>query len=206
MLRLTKTDSQLAYVVAHELGHCVAQHRRELHDAALVFTHGILPLNALANVTLGTKASAFMLTAFMPFLRVPPRWAYCMPRFHIFPLLALFGPGLAWQYGHCQQLPKLFEAEADRIGLRLMSIAGYEPGSAVGMLQALHHDQPSRAEQATLLPWSVTWRRTHHSELSDTEEHQIWTGEGYIAERCRQWTDVHLDVSIAVKDYTSGNS
>jgi predicted Zn-dependent protease len=98
LLRVARTDAQLAAVIGHEIGHVLARHGSERVSENLVAQLG---LQATASI-LGEKNSA---------------------RRGL--LLAALGVGA--QVGVLLPHSRTQESEADWIGLRLMAKAGYDP-------------------------------------------------------------------------------
>ena len=201
MLRLARTDSELAYVVAHELGHSLAQHRREICQADLVRYHCNPLLTTFEGFagpdTLGTSRAAMLLTLLTFAAQSITHETYWMPPFNMFAIAILFGPNYLLKRSYRGRFTKL-EAEADHIGLRLMSRAGYKPRSAVKMLQSLQHTHSMNVREETHRKGdSGRWKKTDWDTKSSAGKivPHIWTKDGWLVERPRQWLDVHLEVS-----------
>ncbi len=109
ILPITKTDAGLAVVLGHEIGHAIAQHGNERMSAGLVEQMGGLALSeALKNRPAQTQQL----------------W------------MEAFGAGA--EYGAMLPFSRLQESEADKIGLMLMAMAGYDPNEAVTFWQRMH--------------------------------------------------------------------
>lgn len=108
ILPVTKTDAGLAVVLGHEIGHAIAQHGNERMSASLIEQAGGLALSeALKSKPQQTQQL----------------W------------MQAFGVGA--QYGVQLPFSRMQESEADRIGLTLMAMAGYDPHEAVPFWQRM---------------------------------------------------------------------
>ena len=106
ILAVTKDEAGLATVIGHEVAHAVARHGAERMSEAMVISTGGNILNAgVANTD--------------------PRWQ----------AVAQLAYGLGSKLGRELPHSRDQESEADRIGLRYMARAGYEPGAAVDFWQ-----------------------------------------------------------------------
>lgn len=102
ILPITKNDTGLAVVLGHEIGHAVANHGEERMSQALLAELGGVALSqALANKPELTRQ------------------------------LALGAFGVGTEIGILLPYSRLQEKEADRLGLIFMSMAGYDPHSAI---------------------------------------------------------------------------
>src|SRR5262245_21197447 len=108
ILPITKTDAGLAVVLGHEVGHAIAQHGNERMSHAMLAQLGGL---ALSEALKSHPAQTQQL------------W------------MQAFGAGA--EYGALLPFGRLQESEADRIGLDLMAMAGYDPHEAVGFWQRM---------------------------------------------------------------------
>lgn len=102
ILPIAKDDAGLATVMGHEVAHIVAKHGNERMSQALLTQVGSTALSVATQ-------NAPDLTRSL--------------------LLGSFGAGA--QVGVLMPFSRLHESEADRIGLTLMAIAGYDPRAAV---------------------------------------------------------------------------
>ena len=108
ILPVTKTDAGLAVVLGHEIGHAIAQHGNERMSQSMMAQMGGTALSvALANKPAQTQQL----------------W------------MSAFGAGA--QYGALLPFSRLQESEADKIGLVLMSMAGYDPHEATSFWERM---------------------------------------------------------------------
>ena len=108
LLPLTTSDDELAVVVGHEIGHAVAKHSNERMSQALLAQFGA----AIVNEALSTKSAAVQTLGNSVF-------------------------GLGAQLGVMLPYSRQHEYEADHLGLILMTLAGYNPESAVSFWQKM---------------------------------------------------------------------
>jgi len=102
IVELAETDAELATVMSHEIAHVIAQHGNERMSQQLLAETGSTAL----SVALSNRPSATQ---------------------NLFK--AAYGAGA--QVGLLLPYSRLHESEADRIGLTLMALAGYDPRAAV---------------------------------------------------------------------------
>lgn len=103
LMKVAKTDGQLAAVLGHEVGHVVARHGNERVSEAFAVQGGQAALAAVVGTESTTKQIAF----------------------------AALGVGA--QVGVLLPHSRTQESEADVIGLDLMSRAGFEPSQSVDL-------------------------------------------------------------------------
>lgn len=102
MVRFADDADQLATVIAHEVGHVIAQHGNERLSQQLGVQSGLAVLNILTEDTPEAR-------------------------------LAMAALGVGAQVGILLPFSRTQEREADLIGLRLMSEAGFDPEAAVAL-------------------------------------------------------------------------
>lgn len=112
---VARDDAGLAAVLGHEIAHVLARHGNERMSRALLVELG------------GQTLSAAMSQR--------PGWTSNL-------LLASYGAGS--QVGVILPHSRLQESEADRIGLTLMAIAGYDPRAAIGLWERMAGSGGSR--------------------------------------------------------------
>lgn len=115
MLKLASTQDQLAAVMAHEVGHVIANHGNERISQTLA-VQGALVLGSEIIDWKGPKGQILMGAL-----------------------------GLGAQVGYLLPYSRIHESEADLIGLKLMAEAGFNPQAAVELwinMQKLGSSQP----------------------------------------------------------------
>jgi predicted Zn-dependent protease len=110
MMRMADSDDQLAAVLAHEVAHDEAKHAAQRMSSEAATQAGIDILGS----ALGTAGG------------VPPQ-----------AIAGLLGAGA--QYGIILPYSRNQELEADRLGLRYMAAAGYDPHAAITLWQKMEH-------------------------------------------------------------------
>ena len=108
ILPVTKTDAGLAVVLGHEIGHAIAQHGNERMSQGLIAQAGGMALGEALKKKPAQTQQLWM---------------------------SAFGVGA--QYGALLPFSRLQESEADKIGLKLMALAGYDPNEAIGFWQRM---------------------------------------------------------------------
>ncbi len=105
LMKLVSSDDELAVVLGHEVAHAVAKHGNERMSQQILAAVGT-GATAVAVVAAGGSASSAEAAA------------------------SVFGLGAA--VGVMLPFSRKHESEADYMGLALMTMAGYDPGAAVG--------------------------------------------------------------------------
>lgn len=118
ILKFTRNEQGLAVVLGHEIAHAIAGHGNERMSQALLVNLGGMALSAA--------------------LRTKPEETRKLYG-------ALFGIGAA--LGFTLPYSRLQEAEADRIGLVLMAMAGYDPRAAIGFWERMKKGKGARLPQ-----------------------------------------------------------
>lgn len=118
LLPIARDDAGLATVMGHEVAHIVAKHGNERMSQALLTEVGTTALSVATQ-------NAPSLTRSL--------------------MLGSFGAGA--QVGILMPFSRLHESEADRIGLTLMAIAGYDPRAAVDFWGRMAQEGGSRPPQ-----------------------------------------------------------
>lgn len=106
MMQVARSDAALATVISHEIAHNVAEHPAERLSSQVAAEAGL----NIAGALLGTAGVA-------------------QPRV----IAGILGAGV--QYGVLLPYSRNQELEADRLGLRYMAQAGYDPRAAVAFWQ-----------------------------------------------------------------------
>ncbi|MBK9730189.1 MAG: M48 family metallopeptidase [Chitinophagaceae bacterium] len=108
LLPVSKTEAGLAVVMGHEVGHAIAQHGNERMTEQLAIQAGGIGLGAFISQKPAETQQIYQ---------------------------AAYGYGT--QYGAVLPFSRMQESEADKIGLVLMAIAGYDPNEAVGLWERM---------------------------------------------------------------------
>ena len=108
LLPLTSSEDELAVVIGHEVAHAVAKHSNERMSQQLLTQYG----SSILDAALSTKSSAMQQIGGTIF-------------------------GLGAQLGVMLPYSRTHEYEADYMGLVFMTMAGYNPDSAVGFWQKM---------------------------------------------------------------------
>jgi predicted Zn-dependent protease len=110
ILKVAKTDAQLAAVLGHELGHELANHAGERVSQQLLATIGLAGAQVYLQGRTQARETKLILAAL----------------------------GLGAQIGVLLPFGRKQESEADTIGLNLMSQAGFDPGASVSLWSNMH--------------------------------------------------------------------
>ena len=105
LLKVARSQDQLAAVIGHEIGHVIAQHSNERMSIQYATQTGMQMLQALSGEASPEKQQLFALL------------------------------GLGSQVGIALPFSRKHEAEADLIGLQLMAKAGFDPRQSVTLWQ-----------------------------------------------------------------------
>lgn len=140
ILPVLKTDAQLAAVLGHEVGHVIARHGNE-------------------RVSEGMGAQGLMMIADILSGNSTPQNKQ----------LIMGGIGLGVQYGIMLPFSRTHENEADLIGLKLMSQAGFDPRQAVEVWKNMSKMSGGKAPPE--------WMSTHPADAS-----RIQSIESHLAE------------------------
>ncbi|MHB8155642.1 MAG: M48 family metallopeptidase [Candidatus Omnitrophota bacterium] len=108
ILSITQDDNGLAVVIAHEIAHAIAQHGNERMSQGLLASLGGVALSAALEKKPEETKTLWM---------------------------TVFGVGA--QYGVILPYSRLHENEADHLGLIFMSMAGYNPNTAVAFWERM---------------------------------------------------------------------
>lgn len=137
IIKLAETDAGLATVMGHEIAHEIAQHGNERMSQGLLAQTGSAALSvALQNQPTMTQ--------------------------NLF--LSAYGAGA--QVGLLLPYSRLHESEADRIGLTLMALAGYDPRAAVDFWQKM-----DAANSGPRPPAFLSTHPAPRSRIANIQEH-----------------------------------
>ena len=132
IMKLVGSDDDLAVVLGHEVAHAVAKHSNERMSQQVAANAGAQVLaGVLAGKSYQTQAIA--------------QQVY----------------GLGAQYGVMQPFSRKHESEADKMGLVLMTIAGYNPQNAITFWQKM------AAVSSSNVPEFLSSHPSHETRISD---------------------------------------
>lgn len=142
LLSITRTEEGLAAVMGHEVGHALARHGAERMSDQIVAAVGVTAAGAvLASTSDGRN------------------------RTYLPAMMAALGAGAT--VGYLLPMSRAQEAEADRIGLVLMALAGYDPHEAIGLWERMRAASASRPKQAE-------WLSTHPADETRIANIKAW--------------------------------
>lgn len=118
ILEVAQDDAGLAAVMGHEISHVLAKHGNERMSQGLLVNLGGMALSTALSQRPGMTSDLFMLS---------------------------YGAGT--KMGVLLPYSRLQESEADRIGIILMAIAGYDPRAAIGFWSRMSETGASRPPQ-----------------------------------------------------------
>ena len=144
LLPITKTETGMAVVVAHEVAHALARHGAERMSDQMV-------------ASVGTAAAAVALSA-----TVTGRSRTYLPA-----MMAAVGAGAT--VGYILPMSRAQESEADRIGLVLMAMAGYDPREAVGLWERMRAASSGKRQ--------AEWLSTHPADTTRIADIKRWLPE-----------------------------
>lgn len=110
ILPYCKDETGVAVIMGHEVAHAIAHHSRERASQQMMASVG----GTLLSVGLGVGGAGALTSD-----------------------IAMAAYGLGSQVGVLLPFSRAHESEADRIGLSLMAMAGYDPGAAIGFWERM---------------------------------------------------------------------
>ena len=140
ILPVAKTPAQLAAVLGHEVGHVIAKHGNERVSQGMLAQGGLVAADLLTGSADPTKKQ-----------------------------LLMAGLGLGAQFGVLLPFSRIQESEADLIGLKLMSQAGFDPNESVQLWKNMQAASGGKAPSE--------WMSTHPSD-----ERRISALEAHLSE------------------------
>ena len=132
IMNLVSSDDELAVVMGHEVAHAVAKHSNERMSQQLLAQYGASAVGILT----GGKSAATQQIAQQVY-------------------------GLGAQYGVMQPFSRKHESEADKMGLVLMTIAGYNPECAINFWQKM------QASSSSTVPEFMSSHPSHETRIAD---------------------------------------
>lgn len=145
LLPIAQTEASLAVVIGHEVAHALARHGAERISDNMVVQLGV----AAAGVALASTASGRN-RAYTPMI------------------IGALGAGAT--LGYILPMSRTQESEADRIGLVLMAMAGYDPHEGVGLWQRMRAAKGGQQRQAE-------WLSTHPADETRIQNIRGWIPE-----------------------------
>ncbi|MEI7872856.1 MAG: M48 family metallopeptidase [Alphaproteobacteria bacterium] len=145
ILPITRTEAGLAAVIGHEVAHALARHGAERMSDQMV-------------ASVGTTAAAAALAT-----TVSGRSRTYLPA-----MMAAVGAGAT--VGFILPMSRAQESEADRIGLVLMALAGYDPHEAIGVWERMRAANAGSRRQAE-------WLSTHPADTTRLNDIRGWVNE-----------------------------
>src|SRR5882724_1242161 len=145
LLSLTKTEAGLAVVIGHEVAHALARHGAERMSDQMVAQVGATAAAVALSATLSGRSRAY----------VPA-------------MMAALGAGAT--VGYLLPMSRAQESEADRIGLILMAMAGYDPREAVALWERMRAADAGKSKTPTFLS-------THPTDATRIAQIREWIPE-----------------------------
>ena len=145
LLPITRTEAGLAVVIGHEVAHALARHGAERMSDQTVASVGV----AAAAAALATTVSGNN-RALMP------------------GMMAAVGAGAT--VGFILPMSRAQESEADRIGLVLMALAGYDPREAITVWERMRAANAGTKRQAE-------WLSTHPADTTRINDIRGWVNQ-----------------------------
>lgn len=148
ILPITRDEAGLATVIGHEVAHAVARHGGERMSMAV----GLQKAGEVSTALLGSTKYA--------------NWAPAFSQVY----------GVGAQVGVALPHSRRNESEADRMGLKYMAMAGYDPEAAVGFWQRFSEFNQKGGGDGS--PWFL---RTHPLDQTRIEQIRAWLPEARAA-------------------------
>jgi predicted Zn-dependent protease len=142
---ITQTETGLAVVVGHEVAHALARHAAERLSDQKVATIGTAAAGLALAVAVGGGSGRIYAPAMM----------------------AAVGAGAT--VGYILPMSRTQESEADRIGLILMALAGYDPREAIVVWE--------RMQAGTTGNRKSEWLSTHPADATRLDDIRRWMPE-----------------------------
>jgi len=144
LLPITRNEAGLAVVIAHEVAHALARHGAERMSDQMVASAG----TAAASVALAATVSG-------------------RSRTYLPAMMAAVGAGAT--VGYILPMSRAQESEADRIGLVLMALAGYDPREAIGLWERMRAASSGKRQ--------AEWLSTHPADTTRIADIRRWLPE-----------------------------
>jgi len=135
IMKLVDSDDELAVVLGHEVAHAVAKHSNERMSQQMLAQYGA---TAVSLATMGSSSAT--------------------------QAIAQSVYGLGANYGVMQPFSRKHESEADKMGLVLMTIAGYNPDAAVTFWRKM------QARSTSTTPAFLSSHPSHETRIADIQK------------------------------------
>jgi len=144
ILPITRTEAGLAVVIGHEVAHALARHGAERMSDQMVAQAGAAAAGVALSATLSGRNRTYLPA-----------------------MMAAVGAGAT--VGYILPMSRAQESEADRIGLVLMAMAGYDPREAVAVWE--------RMRAANTGGGKAEWLSTHPADSTRIADIRRWLPE-----------------------------
>jgi len=144
LLPITRTEAGLAVVVGHEVAHALARHGAERMSDQMVASAGATAASVALAATLSGRSRTYQPA-----------------------MMAAVGAGAT--VGFILPMSRAQESEADRIGLVLMALAGYDPHEAIGVWERMRAANTGRRQ--------AEWLSTHPADTTRLNDIRGWVNE-----------------------------
>jgi predicted Zn-dependent protease len=141
---ITQTEAGLAVVIGHEVAHALARHGAERMSDQKVAAVGAAAAGVAVAATVGGRSQVL----------VPS-------------MMAALGAGAT--VGFLLPMSRTQESEADRIGLILMALAGYDPREAITVWERMHAASTGKQK--------AEWLSTHPADTTRLNDIRRWMPE-----------------------------
>lgn len=141
---ITRTEAGLAVVIGHEVAHALARHGAERMSDQMVAQAGAAAAGVALSATLSGRNRTYLPA-----------------------MMAAVGAGAT--VGYILPMSRAQESEADRIGLVLMAMAGYDPREAVAVWE--------RMRAANTGGGKAEWLSTHPADSTRIADIRRWLPE-----------------------------
>ena len=145
LLPITRTEAGLATVIGHEVAHALARHGAERMSDQMVASVGTAAVAATLAATVSGRSQTYLPA-----------------------MMAALGAGAT--VGFVLPMSRAQESEADRIGLVLMALAGYDPHAAIGVWERMRAASSGRRGQPE-------WLSTHPADTTRIGDIRGWVNE-----------------------------
>ncbi len=144
ILPIARTEAGLAVVIGHEVAHALARHGAERMSDQLVAQVGATAAAVALSATVSGRSRAYLPA-----------------------MMAALGAGAT--VGFVLPMSRAQESEADRIGLVLMALAGYDPREAITVWQRMRAASTGRNQPE--------WLSTHPASTTRLNDIRQWLPE-----------------------------